>query len=219
MKRFIYNKDGFSLVELLVVILILGLITTAIITFMSGAGRYQKGIELEADYQNVTNALIQRTRVELANAKEVKAVERDTIDYENRQPDDGYSYIVSYGQDTPASLGAAKQEQYKGKLLLYTPKVITAADGTVTYQSQDPVTLAPTSGTFRDDYACYVSFKTSTDHLSIFATIERLDTTTTDASGNTVSTKPYTQSTDIYYEDSLDTSGGYQYAVRFMPIE
>lgn len=204
-KNNVINR-GFTLVELLIVILLLGVVTTALYSFFTTSQRYQKSIEVEMEYQTITTNLIQNVRVELANATNIEVFERDTVDFDNLAATDEYNYLVSYGLDVPAG-----KEKLKGCLVLYEYKNGARQPGVV---------IAPNGGTLGNNYVCFVTFKTdATGKLSITSSVNRTDSTTVDASGNTVASTPYSQSTSISYNETLNLSNGFQNAVKYKIIE
>ena len=196
MKKIKLNSSGFTLVELLVGLVILGIVLTAIYSFMQTSRNYQKSLQIESDYQSITTALMQKTRVELANAMDIHVIDRDSLDLnqlENPSNTDEYNYIVSSDD---------------GSLMLYAYKTGLGR--------QPAVKLAPEENTTSDNYKSLVTFKADGDgKLWISAVIERTDNT--DDAGNHI--QPYAQSTSISYDTTLDTSGGYQRAVKYKLIE
>lgn len=206
MKKNNVISRGFTLVELLIVILLLGVVTTAIVSFFSTSQRYQKSIETEMDYQSITTNLMQRVRVELANATDIEVFERDTVDYDSLGSSDEYNYLVSYGLDVPSG-----KEKLKGSLVLYEYKNGARQPGVV---------IAPNGGTLSDNYVCFVTFKTdATGQVTVSSVINRTDSTTVDADGNTVATQPYSQSTSLSYDETLNLSNGFQNAIKYKIIE
>lgn len=171
--KLLKNNRGFTLVELIVVILLVSIVTTAVYGFFMSVNRYNKSIEVMNDYQNITADLMYRIRAELADAGEVEAI--DTADATKFVPTDtNYMYIVS---------------EPDGGITIYD----VDASGNRTTQRFD--TIDATNG-----YKTGVAFTTeSNGRVTVTAEIERLDTT--DALGN--HTKPYNQSSAMVLRSAV----------------
>ena len=102
MKFSIKNKRGFTLVELLVVLAIMGILTTVIFSIFSSTQRFNNSVEKLNTQQSLANDIIYRLRVELADASEVEAFDStlnaEKMDFTNSD-NDGYCYIVQNNND------------------------------------------------------------------------------------------------------------------------
>lgn len=97
MKNILKNNKGFTLVEMLVVIIIISVISTAVYQIFQVTVRYNQSLEEMNDYQNSVSDVIYRIRVDLANAQNAESynVDLDTFNPDTEILDDGYTYIVT----------------------------------------------------------------------------------------------------------------------------
>lgn len=95
------NNTGFTLAEVLVVILIMGVVSTAAYQFFSATSSYMKSVQVLNDYQNITTNVIYQLRVELADCANAESFALDSVDdtgapmYNAASMDPAYGYIVS----------------------------------------------------------------------------------------------------------------------------
>jgi prepilin-type N-terminal cleavage/methylation domain-containing protein len=93
MKTLLKDKSGFTLVEMLVVLALLGILMTGVYEFMSTSSAFDNAIGEENDYQNLATNVMQDVRTQLSNAESVEAVNiadpEDDNSYEG-----GYTYLV-----------------------------------------------------------------------------------------------------------------------------
>lgn len=100
--KLLKNKKGFTLVELLVVIIIIGILITVVYQIFSSTQSYNRAVEMENEQQSLATEVMYRLRVELADAAEVEAFdpvsEPEKMDFSD-SANDGYYYIVQNTRD------------------------------------------------------------------------------------------------------------------------
>ncbi len=102
MKFLLKNKKGFTLVELIVVCVVIGILSTVIYQIFQSANRYNGAIEKVSQQQSLCNDMMYRLRVELASAAQAEAfdpsVNPEKMDFTDSANDE-YYYIVQNNQD------------------------------------------------------------------------------------------------------------------------
>lgn len=162
------DNRGFTLVELIIAIAILGIVMTAVYQLFISVNRYNDSITVMNDYQNITRELVYRLRVELSNASDGEAIDPASIP--DADTDDlQYMYIVS--DDTIGGITVYDVDASNNRTI-------------TTYGSISSL----------KNYKTRASFKTTgAGAIELSVSIERQDIT--DAGGNKV--EPYVQSTSI----------------------
>jgi prepilin-type N-terminal cleavage/methylation domain-containing protein len=96
MKNLIGNKKGFTLVEMIVATLAIGIVLTACYQFFFSAWTLNTAIEDSNEYQNLLDDAMYRIRVEMADAASAVAFDRPAdFDESTYAFDEGYVYIIS----------------------------------------------------------------------------------------------------------------------------
>ncbi len=195
MRKF-FNNKGFTLVELLVVLVILGFVITAIFAVFSSTRKYNDAIEVMNDYQNTASDIMYRLRSELVDAAQAEAIDPADIDLTDQEytyitinPDGGYILQdFEYNADGSFKLDGSG-------------KKIRAAD--VEVGKLEPV----------GEYKAIVSFTTEdTGRTNINVAIERLYDV--DSLGNKL--RPYSLDTDVILRSAV--ASGTQNAIKFKRI-
>jgi prepilin-type N-terminal cleavage/methylation domain-containing protein len=91
------NNKGFTLVELIIVMVLLGVVMTAIFELFNTSSAYVKSVETLNEYQNLTTDVIYKLRAELADCSEVESFDLDSVDDEGAAMYDltsNYGYII-----------------------------------------------------------------------------------------------------------------------------
>lgn len=97
----IKSNKGFTLVELIVVMAIMGIVTGVIYHLFTTTGQYTRSVELLNEYQNITTEVIYALRVELAdraNAESFDIGGTDTsgaLKYDESNLGNTYGYIIA----------------------------------------------------------------------------------------------------------------------------
>lgn len=103
--KLLKDKKGFTLVELLIALVLIGLLTTAAYGIFSSARRYNMALDAANQRQQLINEVIYRLRVELSDAGEAEAfdpvAEPGKIDFTKPENDD-YYYLVYNNNDSDA---------------------------------------------------------------------------------------------------------------------
>jgi prepilin-type N-terminal cleavage/methylation domain-containing protein len=95
MKTLLKDKSGFTLVEMLIVVALLGIVMTGVYEFMSTSNAFDAAIGEENDYQNLATNVMQAVRTQLSDAEGVKAVSIDSADVDDEDSyEAGYTYMV-----------------------------------------------------------------------------------------------------------------------------
>jgi prepilin-type N-terminal cleavage/methylation domain-containing protein len=95
-KKIISNKKGFTLVELMIALVVMGIILTACYQFFSSSWKLNNIIEDTNEYQSLLDESMYRVRTELADAKSVTVFDRPgDFDESTYTFDEGYIYIIS----------------------------------------------------------------------------------------------------------------------------
>lgn len=97
MKKLYNSKGGFTLVEVLVVIIIMTIISTVVYQLFDTTTSLNRSIGSLNDNQNTLSDVVYRLRVSMADAKNAKSynVDLDTFNPDTDIYDDGYTYIVN----------------------------------------------------------------------------------------------------------------------------
>lgn len=196
MRRF-FNNKGFTLVELLVVLAILGFVITAIFAVFSSTKRYNESIELMNNYQNVASEVMYNLRAELVDAAQVETVDPSTI---NIAADQEYTYITINPdggyilQDFEYNTDGSYKLDGSGKRIRAADKVVGKLDD-------------------NSEYKVVVSFTTEdTGRTNINVAIERLYDV--DSLGNKL--RPYSLDTNVILRSAV--ASGTQNAIKFKRI-
>jgi prepilin-type N-terminal cleavage/methylation domain-containing protein len=96
MKKITSNKKGFTLVELMIAIVVMGIILTVVYQFFTSSWKLNNVIEDTNEYQSLLDESMYSIRTELADAKSVTAFDRPgDFDESTYTFDEGYVYIIS----------------------------------------------------------------------------------------------------------------------------
>ncbi len=102
MRLLLKNKKGFTLVELLIALILIGVLITAVYQIFQTTGAYNNAIDAQNVQRSITENVMYNLRVELADAAEAEAfdpgVNPEKIDF-SLPDNDEYYYIVQNTQD------------------------------------------------------------------------------------------------------------------------
>jgi prepilin-type N-terminal cleavage/methylation domain-containing protein len=92
MKKLRSDNRGFTLVEMLIVLLIVGVISSAVYGLFQVSQRYNQSVMAINDYENLVSESMYKLRVELADASDAQMV--DIPDINTYTYNDDYNYII-----------------------------------------------------------------------------------------------------------------------------
>ena len=96
MKKISINNEGFTLVEMIVVLAVMVILGGVFYQFFTATMRYNDSIDNMNDCQSTVSNTIYRLRAEMADAKDAVSytVDKDTFNPDVEITNDGFTYII-----------------------------------------------------------------------------------------------------------------------------